>query len=79
MFGSPTKKEEIISNLRDTIKKEDAVIKEYKLKLDIANKKVSSLNCMLETKDEEIIMLTNKIHSMEVEVLEAKQKNNERY
>jgi hypothetical protein len=47
MFGSPTKKEEIISNLRDTIKKEDAALKEFKLKLDIANKKVSSLNSML--------------------------------
>lgn len=54
MFGSPSKKEEIISNLRDTIKKEDAVLKEYKLKMDIANKRVISLNSMLETKDQEI-------------------------
>lgn len=64
MFGSPTKKEEIISNLRDTIKKEDAALKEFKLKLDIANKKVSSLNSMLETKDDEIQMLSNKVQSL---------------
>ena len=79
IFGTPTKKEELISSLRDTLKREDTAVRQLKLKLDLSNKKVSSLNSMLETKDEEIAMLTDKVNSLEVDVLESRKKNLERY
>ena len=50
MQRPPTKKEEIISSLRDTIKKEDLANQELKLKLDVANKKVEILLKELDSK-----------------------------
>ena len=48
LLEKPSKKEEIISNLRDTVKKEDLANQELKLRLDVATKKVESFNRTLE-------------------------------
>lgn len=61
MFGSSGKKEEIICNLRDTIKKEDSENKELRFKLEINTKKLAALNTMLQSKDQEISFLCLKL------------------
>lgn len=65
MFGNINKKEDLISNLRNTIKKEDNENKELKIKLDICTKKNLALTTLIENKDEEIDFLNNKVLQME--------------
>lgn len=55
----------MISNLRNTIKKEDSEIKELRLKLDIFTKKNAALTTLIENKDEEIAFLSNKLIEVE--------------
>lgn len=64
MLGNINKKEDLISNLRHTIKKEDNENKELKIKLEISTKKNLALTTLIENKDEEIDFLTNKVAQM---------------
>jgi uncharacterized protein (DUF3084 family) len=79
LFGSSGKKDDVISNLRNTIKKEDTEIKELRLKLDIFTKKNAALATLIENKDEEIAFLNNKLAEMEEELNEHREKNVERF
>jgi hypothetical protein len=66
MVSNPAnKKEDLICNLRDTIKKEDNEIKELRVKLDIYSKKNALLTTLIENKDEEITYLNNKLAEVE--------------
>jgi chromosome segregation ATPase len=78
LFGAGSKKEEIISNLRDTIKKEDGEIRELRVKQEILTKKNSTLQTMLDNKEEEIHFLAAKMAQMDTELTEYRHKNNEK-
>lgn len=51
-LGQTGKKEDLISNLRDTIKKEDSEIKDLRVKIDIFAKKNTLLTTLIENKDQ---------------------------
>jgi chromosome segregation ATPase len=72
MFGTSNKKEEIISTLRNTIKKEDSENKELRLKLEIFTKKNAALATLVENKEEETAFLANKIKQIELELQELR-------
>jgi flagellar biosynthesis chaperone FliJ len=59
------KREDFISNLRDTIKKEDSEIKDLRVKIDIFAKKNILLKTMIENKDQEISFLASKLNMVE--------------
>lgn len=78
LFGAGSKKEEIISNLRDTIKKEDGEIRELRVKQEILTKKNATLQSMLDNKEQEIHFLASKTAQMEAELNEYRLRNNEK-
>lgn len=79
MAVGSSKKDDMISNLRNTIKKEDGEIKELKVKLEIFTKKNTALATLIENKDEEIAFLNKKLADMEAELNEQKERNAERF
>lgn len=79
MLAVGSKKDDVISNLRQTIKKEDGEIKELKVKLEIFTKKNAALATLIENKDEEIAFLNKKLADMETELNEQKERNAGRF
>lgn len=65
IFGPAIKKEEPDNSLKESLKKQNSENFELRLKLELFTKKSKSLECLVDSKEEEISFLKSKLHRIE--------------
>ena len=73
MLLKETPKQQEISNLRQTIKREDSENRELRVKMEIQLKKTQAIEALLASKEEEIYFLTNKVQQLQSELTEERE------
>lgn len=73
MLLKETPKQQEISNLRQTIKREDSENRELRVKMEIQLKKTQAIEALLASKEEEISFLTNKVQQLQSELTEERE------